>query len=148
MNSPRRHGEGHRQDRSVHALLLAAAVAVPVFGLVLSTDTGGHVSVAGIEALRLPTLCPSRWLGFRCPTCGVTRSVIALMAGDMERSLQFHRFGWLIFLLIVSQVPYRAWRLLRPEARMPAVERAGMISVVLTGAIVVLNRIWEISFPP
>lgn len=100
----------------------------------------GNVSFAGLEKYPLPTICTSRWLGLRCPTCGVTRSVIALMHGSFTQSLEFHRFGWLILLFILAQVPYRTYRLIKPEQRLPRLEWLGIISFLALGIIVVLGH--------
>ncbi|HEX6983811.1 MAG TPA: DUF2752 domain-containing protein [Planctomycetaceae bacterium] len=134
------------RDRVTQALLLAAAVAVPLLGSLMSTDGDGRVAFAGLEAYPLPPLCPSRWVGLRCPTCGVTRSIVALMGGDWAGSLRFHRFGWLILGLILCQIPYRAWRVARPEGRAPWLERLGVASAVAAGVVVLVNRVAEAVF--
>lgn len=49
--------------------------------------------------LRLPTLCPFRiCTGHACPGCGLTRSIGALVRGDITLSLQYHPIGILIAL--------------------------------------------------
>ncbi|MCB1303713.1 MAG: DUF2752 domain-containing protein [Leptospiraceae bacterium] len=39
--------------------------------------------------------------GLPCPGCGMTRSIHYLMHGDVIHSLQYHFFGWIVFLLCV-----------------------------------------------
>jgi len=133
-----------RTDWRTHAVILVAAASVPLLGLVMQTAGSEQVAFRGWEASPLPPLCVSSWLGFRCPTCGVTRSVIALMAGDFQSSIAFHRFGWLILLLIVVQIPYRVVRLIRPERRFPTVEQAGIALAALIAAVVILNWLAEL----
>lgn len=140
----RLNGSPSATDWPLHAAILAAAVAVPVLGLLLSTDATGHVAFAGLEAYPLPTVCPSRWLGLRCPTCGLTRSVIAAMHGDAGKSLAHHPLGWAILLQIVAQIPYRSYRLLRPDRSLPHLERLGVLLMLLTAAAVVLNFAWRV----
>ena len=41
----------------------------------------------------------------------LTRSFVALAAGDASESFRLHRIGWLMALAVVLQVPYRAWGL-------------------------------------
>jgi hypothetical protein len=129
--------------RTTDALLLAAALAVPLLGTVMNYDSAGPVWFGSFASAPLPNLCLSRNLGFRCPTCGVTRSVIALMHGDWRASLALHRFGWLILALIVAQVPYRLYRLAAPVGRAPRLERFGIASLAAVGAIVLVNRLAE-----
>jgi hypothetical protein len=50
------------------ALLLAAAVPVKAWS-------------------RLPVLCPSRWIGQRCPGCGITRALGLLLHGRPREAL-------------------------------------------------------------
>jgi hypothetical protein len=35
----------------------------------------------------LPPVCPSRWLGWRCPGCGMTRALALLLHGDWREAL-------------------------------------------------------------
>jgi Protein of unknown function (DUF2752) len=53
--------------------------------------------------------CLAQWLtGIPCPMCGMTRSLTALLQGDLATSMAFHGLGWLTLvgltaaLLIVS----------------------------------------------
>lgn len=133
-------------ERWLQAVFLATAVAVPVLGSLMVTLDGRQVAFAGLETAPLPSLCASRWLGFDCPSCGLTRSVIALMAGDLRQSVAHHRFGWLILLQIVAQIPYRAIRLARPQQRFPHLEIAGFLTVLLTGGVIVVNWFVEAVF--
>jgi Protein of unknown function (DUF2752) len=42
-------------------------------------------------------ICPFRRLtGHRCPLCGLTHSLAALLRGDLRGSLSAHPFGWLV----------------------------------------------------
>lgn len=59
------------------------------------------------EAIGVP--CLIKWLiGIPCPMCGMTRSLTALLQGDLERSMSFHGLGVVLLvglvltLLIVS----------------------------------------------
>ncbi len=52
---------------------------------------------------RIPGLvCPLRhWTGIPCPTCGMTRSLMAVVRGDWEQALIHHVFGPLLFIGLV-----------------------------------------------
>src|SRR5690606_13814300 len=126
--------------RLYHALILAAAMAVPAFGLSMTRLSDERVAFAGFESLPLPTLCVSRQLGIECATCGMTRSVIALMHGEFADSVSLHRLGWLVLLVIVLQIPYRAIRLWNPQRRLPRLEFWGIALLIATGVLLVANR--------
>jgi len=134
----------HRGERLLHLLILAAAAAVPLAGASMTVRNGDQVAVAGLENYPLPTLCGSRWLGVQCPTCGVTRSIIELMHGRVGDSVAYHRFGWLILMFILLQIPYRAARARRPAQRWPRLERWGIVMLVAIAIIVVVNRFAEV----
>ena len=57
----------------------------------------GLASAAAIPPSLLqvgPVLCPFRFLtGLPCPGCGMTRSVVALLHGDLAASLFYHPLG-------------------------------------------------------
>ncbi len=58
-------------------------------GLLLGTTDGERVHLRGWPAAVFPEVCWSkRWLGWNCPLCGATRSVIALMRGEWVESWQ------------------------------------------------------------
>jgi hypothetical protein len=66
----------------------------------------------------LPPVCSSRLLfGVECPGCGLTRSFVALAAGDLSASWRYHRVGWLMALAVVGQIPYRVCGLIETRTR-------------------------------
>lgn len=80
-------------------VVVAVAVAVPAALLRVSGD---GVLVGGEP---LGALCWLRELiGIGCPFCGMTRSMIALVHGDIVASLAFHPGGILIATLLVAGV--------------------------------------------
>lgn len=51
------------------------------------------------------SLCPFKLLtGFPCPGCGITKSLIFLYKGDIEKSLYYHLFGPLTFLFCLAAI--------------------------------------------
>lgn len=65
-------------------------------GLALETD-GRRVHLRGWPDAVLPEVCWSkRWLGWSCPLCGATRSVILLMRGRWEDSWAMQPAGSLV----------------------------------------------------
>ena len=68
-----------------------------------------RVALRGFQDVVLPPSCPSRTIfDVNCPGCGLTRSFVHIAHGDWQSSLRVHRIGWLIMLMAVLQIPYRA----------------------------------------
>lgn len=54
-----------------------------------------YVLLSPLLARNTVVVCPFRRLtGHACPFCGLTRSVAALLAGDLRRSVASHPLGW------------------------------------------------------
>ena len=50
----------------------------------------------------LPTFCPFRLLtGYPCPGCGISRSIGALIQGNVSLSLSLHPLGLLVFFVFI-----------------------------------------------
>jgi hypothetical protein len=62
-------------------------------------------------ALPLPQCQFQAHFGIPSPSCGLTRSFLALARGDVGRSLQFHLFGPVIFMGLISLGLGSAWEL-------------------------------------
>ncbi len=97
-----------RQLRDRHWTMLIASIVILGLSLVLSVQDSGTTSAVTIGGVELPPMCGSRyWFETDCPGCGLTRSFIALSSGDLTKSIQFHRVGWLLWIAVVLQIPYR-----------------------------------------
>ncbi len=81
--------------------ILVIACSIGGFGW-LAWDAASTRS-SGAWAHSIVTSCPVKLAtGIPCPSCGTTRAVVALAAGDVAGSLQLNPFGLLIaFALIV-----------------------------------------------
>jgi hypothetical protein len=111
-----------RQLRDRHWTMLCLALFIIVASCVLRLRGAQAVRLPWTD-VGLPMMCGSRVLfGIECPGCGLTRSFIALAAGDIWESLRFHRVGWLLALAVVAQIPYRLIAL--RELRTRIVQRA------------------------
>ncbi len=100
----------NRRERHWTMLLLSIFILGAAFALSLR-GAKGEEAVAW-QGVQLPILCASRaWFGLECPGCGLTRSFVALAAGDLSQSLRYHRVGWLVWLAVVLQLPYRVYSL-------------------------------------
>lgn len=105
---------------------------------------GGRVAFRGLVNCPLPHTCVSRVIfGWKCPGCGLTRSVIHLAEGDWRSSWHSHRLGMLMAALIVLQVPYRLLAMRRPgRPLIPAgcMCAAGLVLI----ALLLLNWLAEV----
>jgi hypothetical protein len=76
----------------------------------------GRIAVRGLEQYPLPNVCASRaLLGLKCPTCGLTRSILHLVRGHWGQSWREHRLGVVVVAVIAAQIPYRLWALRQPR---------------------------------
>jgi hypothetical protein len=70
-----------------------------------------------------PVLCPFRRItGHPCPTCGLTRSAVAFLHGDLSASFRAHPFGPLVMVVAIAWgvnllARQRGWRFVEVPAR-------------------------------
>ena len=56
--------------------------------------------------------CPVRhWTGVICPSCGMTRSFMALARGDWHSAIDYHLFGPLLFVGFGLTIAHVSWEL-------------------------------------
>lgn len=98
-------------------MLGAAAVTSPV-----RPGTDEKLAIAGVPS---PPVCLFNGLtGIPCPGCGLTRSWVSAVHGDLAGSLAHHPLGWLILAYALAQGGrHGAWLAL--PARRGTVERLG-----------------------
>lgn len=122
-------------------LLALSAALQPV-----TPGSPGGLSVAGH---RLPELCTLKaTTGVPCPGCGLSRSWVSALHGDVAGSLGHHPLGWLVLLYALAQgARHGAW--LAAPRRRRAVERLGGRldrGVLLLGALLLgawIPRLFE-----
>lgn len=111
-----------QQLRSRHLTMLVLGMVVLAMSFLLSVHGAGAEGYVTWGGFELPPMCGSRfWFGVECPGCGLTRSFIAIAQGSLSRSWEFHRVGWLLWIAVVLQIPYRLFSL--REMRSGVVER-------------------------
>lgn len=71
------------------------------------------LSLPGLPSLVLPGMCVTRTVfHVNCPGCGMTRSFVAMAHGELELAFRLHRLGPLLFVLVLAQIPLRAYTIL------------------------------------
>ena len=98
--------------RKHHRNLLIVCTLVLVLAVTLQTRSDQRVEFAWLPGLPMPETCASRSVfDVECPGCGLTRSFIALAAGDFPEAFQLNRTGWMLAAALLIQFPYRLYLL-------------------------------------
>lgn len=80
-----------------------------------------------------PDICPFRMLtGLPCPGCGLTRSWVHLMHGDVGGAFAFNVFGPLTLALTAVAVVLAVWRLVAGRAALQKLRVRRLLPIVLT----------------
>ncbi|MBV9923541.1 MAG: DUF2752 domain-containing protein [Acidobacteria bacterium] len=112
----------------------AALLAALASARGLASASPSAVSVAGRE---LPVLCPSRLLfGVNCPGCGMTRSVLLTLGGDLRGALSVNPAGPFLvaaLILLALQLLFAA----RSDEEGASVKRRLLPWATAYGAVVV-----------
>jgi hypothetical protein len=103
-------------NRRVDWIIIALCVIVLSLSFILSLSDGETVALDADGSYPLPPICLFRaTTGLSCPSCGLTRSFIALAHLDPETAWHQHRLGPLLFAFVLLQLPYRILRLTWPR---------------------------------
>ena len=93
--------------------LIAMCCSGILLAVSLSGVADGGVKLAGVQ---LPTVCGFRLLtSWDCPGCGLTRSLVLAIHGEFQEAYFMHLWGIPVLLILITQVPYRIFRILKPE---------------------------------
>jgi hypothetical protein len=102
-------------SRKADWIIIAVCVTVLSLSLILSLPDSETVALDADGSFPLPPLCLFRaTTGLSCPSCGLTRSFIALAHLDLVTAWHLHRLGPLLFTYVLLQLPYRFLRLAWP----------------------------------
>lgn len=108
----------------------------------LLTPVGLHAAPAWLR-FNLPGLCLFKVLvGFDCPACGITRSVLAMLDGRMGDALRFHPAGPVVLVLVATLAIYLVVAWGTRSARIDWAREARAYSVIEGIALGVLVIGW------
>lgn len=97
-----------------HLAILVVCLMTLLAPFFLEVDDGSRVHLPLLQGAVWPGGCPFQELTQApCPTCGLTRSFIAASRLRLGEALGHHRLGLLAYVLVLSQIPYRLWSLVR-----------------------------------
>ncbi|MEC8389611.1 MAG: DUF2752 domain-containing protein [Planctomycetota bacterium] len=106
-------GDGGRRLLVYHGLVAALCVVVVFFSVTMRSTGDQHVFLPGMS-VPLPELCMTKTvLGIPCPGCGMTRGFISIAHGQWTRAWAFNPVSFLVFALVVGQIPWRFVQVMR-----------------------------------
>ena len=120
-----------RQLRERHWTMLCLASFIIAASYFLRQEENQAVRLPWSE-VGLPPICGSRLVfGVECPGCGLTRSFVALAAGDFGASWRHHRVGWLMALVVIGQIPVSGIRAAGIAQPNRAAHMAGLARILI-----------------
>lgn len=98
-----------------HLVVFIACFGILAGALILAPTDSGN-SYLELGRISLPQVCVFKNLtGLPCPGCGLSRSMVAAMHGELEMSLAHHRLGFLTLVYIFLQFMYRLGLIVIPR---------------------------------
>jgi hypothetical protein len=125
-----------------HATYLFLAVAVLGLAMFLRIGPRDQVVIPGLD-YDLPETCAYRQLvGIGCPGCGMTRGFISLMRGRWQQAWTYNPGVYLLFFLVVIQIPYRAIQIRRARLAYPEWRHPKLTATIVCGLVLGLIGQW------
>ncbi|MFB0565961.1 MAG: DUF2752 domain-containing protein [Candidatus Aminicenantaceae bacterium] len=125
-----------------HIIVLSVCFLILAGALILSPadSENPYIRIGGIP---LPDTCTFRNLtGLPCPGCGLTRSIVSAMHGDLAMSFTFHRLGLLTLVYVFIQFVYRLGLIFIPRWR----PRIVLYGKFLSGGIILLGILFALNW--
>lgn len=125
-----------------HWIVLLLCAGILLGGLLLSPPNPGspYLHIFGIP---IPDTCSFKNLiGLSCPGCGLTRSIVAGMHGDLKASFMYHRLGLFTLIYVCLQLLYRMFVIVVPPFR----ERTRVAGKILNRGMIVLAALYVLNW--
>ena len=132
-----------RSERASHLVILIVCFGILAGALILEPPKSGspYVRLCGVP---LPDTCAFRGTtGLPCPGCGLLRSIVAAVHGDVAMSFTYHRLGLLTLVYIFLQFGYHLGFLVMP-IKWTRIARFGQFlnkGIIVLGILFMLNWI-------
>ena len=125
-------------------LLLCGGILAGSLILTPPNENSPHIQIGKIP---LPSMCTFRGLtGIPCPGCGLFRSMVYVMHGNMAKSFEYHRLGLVTIGYVLVQFIFRLGLLLFPNLgiRFAHVEAYLNRGLILLAVLFGINWIWTL----
>jgi len=106
-------------------LLLIMAVCAPLF--FLTPEINGNFCLLKINPLECSV---KKNTGKECTSCGLTRSILALYSGDVERSYKYHSAGVFFISCLFFELGFRMVPLLCRQRIVPWIDLIQILIVI------------------
>lgn len=131
-----------RDNRASDGIVLLVCLGILAGALLLSPPDPGSHSVR-LGSFSIPPTCTFKNLtGLPCPGCGLMRSVVSAVHGDMDASLSYHRLGLLTLAYIFLQLLFRTGVILIPMAA----SRLSQYGRYLDRGIIILGLLFGVNW--
>ena len=125
-----------------HSIILTVALFIIALSGWLQLKNSGEIEIPLWGAL--PGICSWKNLtGIECPGCGLTRCFVEIGHGHWDDAWRYNPAGFLIFSLVLYQIPFRGlqlWRLW--DGRQDAKHRMFFINLTAWGIVTALVVQW------
>jgi len=103
----------HWAEAGMHWTLLIMGAVILMLSLLMRVEGPTSVFLPG-ASFPMPETCSSRMLfGIDCPGCGMTRAFISISHGRLADAWHFNPASFLLYLVIIGQVPWQTLQLFR-----------------------------------
>jgi hypothetical protein len=100
-----------------------------------------------LGSLPMPEICTFHYLtGLPCPGCGLTRSMVAGVHGQLKASFRYHRLGILTLFYLFLQIIYRTALILKANQENLLI-RSGKIlnkGLIILASLFIINWIFNL----
>ncbi len=125
-----------------HACILFAALLIIALAGLLRLNNSGEVKAPFWGTL--PGICTwKNLIGVDCPGCGLTRCFVEIAHGKWSNGWKFNPAGFLIFGMVIYQIPFRGLQLWRLKTgKQDCRHNIYLVNVVAWGIVVALFTQW------